>query len=48
LSPGMPCQALAIVSDLFFALLPAPLIWTIKMNIRTKISVFGVLSFGIV
>jgi hypothetical protein len=45
---GYALSALAIVSDLFFALLPAPLIWTIKMNISTKISVFGVLSFGIV
>ncbi|KAH9207914.1 hypothetical protein DL95DRAFT_255592, partial [Leptodontidium sp. 2 PMI_412] len=41
-------SALAIVSDFLFALLPAPLIWSLKMNTITKISAFGVLSFGIV
>ena len=41
-------SALAIVSDFLFALLPAPLILLVKMNMTTKISAFGVLSFGIV
>ncbi|CZR68938.1 uncharacterized protein PAC_18839 [Phialocephala subalpina] len=48
LASSYALSALAIISDLLFALLPVPLIWFLKMNIRTKIFVFGVLSFGIV
>ncbi|PVH70000.1 hypothetical protein DL98DRAFT_378799, partial [Cadophora sp. DSE1049] len=48
LASSYALSALAIVSDLLFALLPVPLIWCVRMNIRTKISVFGVLCFGIV
>ena len=40
-------SALAIVSDFLFALLPVPLIWSLKLNMTTKISAFAVLSFGI-
>ena len=47
ISSAYAFSALSIVSDWFYALLPIPLIWNVKMNIQTKLSVYGILSLGI-
>ncbi|PMD41136.1 hypothetical protein L207DRAFT_403932, partial [Hyaloscypha variabilis F] len=33
-------------TDVLFAVLPVPMIWTLKINTRTKISLIGILSLG--
>jgi hypothetical protein len=38
---------LAVLSDWLYALLPIPMMWNVKMNIQTKISVTLVLGLGI-
>lgn len=35
-----------IVTDILFATLPIPLVWKLKINIRTKISLIVILSLG--
>jgi hypothetical protein len=38
---------LAVLSDWLYALLPIPMLWSVKMNLQTKISVTLILSLGI-
>ncbi|XXH01288.1 hypothetical protein Hte_007644 [Hypoxylon texense] len=36
-----------IITDIFFALLPIPMLWKVKINARTKASLICVLSLGV-
>lgn len=38
---------LAVLSDWLYALLPIPMLWSVKMNLQTKLSVTIILSLGI-
>lgn len=40
-------SVLAVVSDWLYALIPIPMIWGVKMNSQTKLSVMVILSLGI-
>ncbi|KAF3059616.1 hypothetical protein GL218_04836 [Daldinia childiae] len=40
-------KAVNIVTDLFFALLPIPILWNVKINARTKASLICVLGLGV-
>lgn len=44
---GLIIIALGILTDLIFAVLPIPLLWTLQINSRTKLSVVGILSLGL-
>jgi hypothetical protein len=35
-----------IITDILFATLPIPLIWKLRLNLRAKLSLIGVLSLG--
>ena len=37
---------MGIFTDLTFAILPIPLLWTLQINNKTKLSVLGILSLG--
>jgi hypothetical protein len=38
--------AINAFTDVLFAVIPIPMIWTLKINFRTKISLIGILSLG--
>lgn len=40
-------SVLAVLSDWLYALIPIPMLWSVKMNLQTKVSVTLVLSLGI-
>lgn len=42
----LPFTAINALTDVLFAVLPVPMIWTLKINTRTKISLIGILSLG--
>ncbi|KAF2786396.1 hypothetical protein K505DRAFT_318523 [Melanomma pulvis-pyrius CBS 109.77] len=43
---GMMNSAFNIITDVLFATLPIPLIWSLQLNTRTKISLIAILSLG--
>lgn len=46
-SAALALSAMTILSDFFYALLPVPIIWRVKMSIQAKITVMAILSLGI-
>lgn len=40
-------SGLTAMTDLIFALVPIPMLWGVKMNLRVKLAVVGVLALGI-
>ena len=40
-------QAIGILTDLMFALIPIPMLYKIQVNWRVKLAVCGILSLGI-
>ncbi|KAF2708167.1 hypothetical protein K504DRAFT_534812 [Pleomassaria siparia CBS 279.74] len=43
---GMMNSAFNIITDALFATLPVPLIWSLQLNVRTKLSLIAILSLG--
>ncbi|PVH98848.1 hypothetical protein DM02DRAFT_484891, partial [Periconia macrospinosa] len=43
---GLMNSSFNIITDVLFATLPIPLIWKLQLNMRTKISLIGILSLG--
>lgn len=41
------CQVINCLTDFLLALLPVPLIWQLKLNVRTRISLIAILSLGV-
>ena len=39
-------SAVNIATDILFVILPVPVIWGLQLNIRTRITLIGVLSLG--
>lgn len=46
-SAGYAFSVLSVLSDWLYALLPIPMLWSVKMNLHTKIVVVIILSLGI-
>jgi hypothetical protein len=47
ISAALAFSAMSIVSDWFYALLPVPVLWPLKINLQSKISIGLILSLGI-
>ena len=45
-SAALAFSVMSIVSDWFYALLPIPVIWPLKINLQSKISIGLILSLG--
>jgi len=43
---GLLNTSVTIVTDILFVILPIPVIWGLQLNIRTRITLIGVLSLG--
>lgn len=43
----VPCVGVSVFTDLLFALLPIPMLWTVQLNWKVKSAVIGVLSLGV-
>jgi hypothetical protein len=46
-SAAVAFSVMSIVSDWFYALFPVPVLWPLKINIQTKVSIGLILSLGI-
>lgn len=46
-SAALAFSVMSIVSDWFYALLPIPVLWPLKISLQSKISVALILSLGI-
>ena len=46
ISAALAFSVMSIVSDWFYALLPIPVLWPLKINIQSKISIGLLLSLG--
>jgi hypothetical protein len=43
---GMFNSVINILTDILFASLPIPMVWTLQVNIRTKLTLLAILSLG--